>query len=475
MPVPCTHKAGNHRSQVRPMGTQVPYRPGMESGPVMGAYLPVMLSSSKTILNSLIQGRSPSMASATPSSLLDVFQNPWRFREHSLTGLLSEVASQLTGSVESHLKRVPLEEEGKGLLASKLINLNMESNREVMQEISNNYGTRLLNDLGYEFEKKEDLGPVREFMLEVISLAEVGRRLCEWLEGNEGKITEDKRVGAIAELQVVVEMILERDDVWKVLQREEDNWNQKVIYYTAEDIKREYAEGQREFKYIRLFGNKEDRDFKGVNFEKVNFGEADLGRADFRGARIINGLSLVKAKMDKANLSSSDFRGADLREAHLEGADFSYTNFYYSTFDFANLQGADLRAANLSEASLEEANLQGADLRGAILSGTYINYRTLMSLDKGEWEGEKTLAQRINAWSARGGKISFLFADVSNQDLRGADLSRVTSFGLDKIENTKIDTKALETLQDSTWRDIPFNVKKNTWLRGGGIIVDEED
>ena len=168
-------------------------------------------------LTALIEGRHGKTRSKAPSSLLEVFINPCRFREQSLLGLLVEVVGALGFTeiskefdakelakrvIESHLKEAPLSKEGLSKLAATVESFGLPAYLESMQKQSIVHGTKLLGELGYEFEAN-GLSRPRGFLLEVISLAQVGRRLSDWLkEGREAKEAEKNAATiGIAELK----------------------------------------------------------------------------------------------------------------------------------------------------------------------------------------------------------------------------------------------------------------------------------
>ena len=89
--------------------------------------------STDLILRALIEGRSVSQASSTPTSLLEVFRNPDRYRDQSLTGLLTEIAGRLQLTVETDLKQRPLTSAGLESLKGKIESLGLPANKEAIQ------------------------------------------------------------------------------------------------------------------------------------------------------------------------------------------------------------------------------------------------------------------------------------------------------------------------------------------------------
>lgn len=131
-----------------------------------------------------------------------------------------------------------------------------------------------------------------------------------------------------------------------------------LIRLTADELKRRYAAGERNFTNANL---------RCALLNELNLSEANLSWAKLSGANLSG-----------ANLSGADLTAADLCEANLSGANLSQTLLVRTNLTRANLGLADLRGAclskallsevNLSEADLRSANLRLADLRGADLS-----------------------------------------------------------------------------------------------------------
>ena len=333
-----------------------------EITPSMAGILPLILAgpvqvscaSSSSLenlrLRALIEGRSVSTTSTTPTSLLEVFVNPICYRQQSLAGFLAEVSGELCKKIETELKDRPLSPNGEHKLTVELINLKRENNKKVMQEKSTPFGWEFVKGLGYVFEPEYITDKPREFLIGVIGLANVGKRLCDWLGEGRG---DGERIEAIVQLQVVAEMILEKEAEWDKFRRSIVKWLWGAAgrAITASECKTIYwEEGYSDFVGIRLFGKEEDRDFSGANFNKGKI----LTRADFHDA----------------NLTGANFKDADVGRAY----------FY--------------------EATLTDVDFQGANLQGA-----EIDRKALLTLNTGEWAGKKTLAQRKAAWRKRGGVV----------------------------------------------------------------------
>jgi uncharacterized protein YjbI with pentapeptide repeats len=386
------------------------------------------------ILRSLIEGRSVSSVSTSPTSLLEVFRKPYRYKDQSLAGLLSDVAGALVERVETELEGRPLSEEGLASFERKQNSYTThQPNLERMQEFSIPFGMELLTKLGYEFEEK-DLDKPRAFILGAISLAEVGRKYCDWLSESKMADIESLRVEKLAILMAIAEMIIKKEAGWVELRSEPEAWELKGTYVTASDIKFAYSQGVRNFREIKLFGPKEDRDLSGV--------------------------SLIQAEFHRANLTRADLSRADLFQVSLYGADLSKADLNRTNFFRTHLLRTNLSGTNISEANLDRIGV--------------IDDEALLSLNSGEWAGNLTLVERIKAWLARGWGNIYLVGNISGQDFSGVNLSGVTLQQGVKLTGSSIDTIALNTLNMSYPIPLTLEQKIALWKERGGIVVDEE-
>ncbi len=431
------------------------------------------LSSSNLILHALIQGRSPTKNLTTPSSLLDIFRNPWRFKDQSLVGLLSDVGGQLLNRIEMELEQRPLSQEGTRELKRKVESFGHSIYKQAMARESIVYGLRFLNTLGFKFDL-QFLEKPRAFLLEIISMAEVGRKLSDWLE--DGKRTEDERIVALAQIQILSEMIVEKQNEWKSLQEEEDAWWEVGPYMIASQIIDCLEKVKRNLQGLILFGTKEDKDFSGADLSEVKFFGIDLSGVNLEGAKIngahismkpllsldtgewegvatiaarikswasrggyidfreqdLRGVDLQGVDFERCVLSPSNLSRADLREAslvntrpynlNLEQANLQRANLEGTIFKDVRLSGANLKDANLAQADLRDTDLSGVKLEGANLEGALINCKSLVSLDTGDWKGEMTFNQKLDAWRSRGGRFTLKGEDLMDIDLSDADL-----------------------------------------------------
>ena len=164
----------------------------------------------------------------------------------------------------------------------------------------------------------------------------------------------------------------------------------------------------------------------------------DLRNAD------LSSMNLNGQDLTGVNLSGQDLRNVDLSNTILRGADLSYSNL-----EGKNFQGQDIRGVNFSN-----ANLKNVDLRDAILS------KTIQFADFGKcMEGENYESVKFNAYNCikevvinesirtdfsnakmsdvKIGKLNqemhqkFYFADFSNTDLTGMQVSDIDFFGCD--------------------------------------------
>ena len=164
---------------------------------------------------------------------------------------------------------------------------------------------------------------------------------------------------------------------------------------------------------------------------------------DLRDADL-SSMNLNGQDLTGVNLSGQDLRNVDLSNTILRGADLSYSNL-----EGKNFQGQDIRGVNFSN-----ANLKNVDLRDAILS------KTIQFADFGKcMEGENYESVKFNAYNCikevvinesirtdfsnakmngvKIGKLNqekhqkFFFANFSNTDLTGMQVSDIDFFGCD--------------------------------------------
>ena len=164
---------------------------------------------------------------------------------------------------------------------------------------------------------------------------------------------------------------------------------------------------------------------------------------DLRDADL-SSMNLNGQDLTGANLSGQDLRNVDLSNTILRGADLSYSNL-----EGKNFQGQDIRGVNFSN-----ANLKNVDLRDAILS------KTIQFADFGKcMEGENYESVKFSTYNCikevvinesirtdfsnakmsdvKIGKLNqemhqkFFFADFSNTDLTGMQVSDIGFFGCD--------------------------------------------
>jgi len=164
---------------------------------------------------------------------------------------------------------------------------------------------------------------------------------------------------------------------------------------------------------------------------------------DLRDADL-SSMNLNGQDLTGANLSGQDLRNVDLSNTILRGADLSYSNL-----EGKNFQGQDIRGINFSN-----ANLKNVDLRDAILSKT-INVFNFGKCMEGEIlaslmlnhyncikevvinESIRTDFSNAKMSDVKIGKLNqemhqkFFFADFSNTDLTGMQVSSIGFFGCD--------------------------------------------
>jgi len=164
---------------------------------------------------------------------------------------------------------------------------------------------------------------------------------------------------------------------------------------------------------------------------------------DLRDADL-SSMNLNGQDLTGANLSGQDLRNVDLSNTILRGADLSYSNL-----EGKNFQGQDIRGVNFSN-----ANLKNADLRDAILSKIiqcvfgkqYDLGENFESLKFNNFncikevvinESIRTDFSNAKMSDVKIGKLNqemnqkFFFADFSNTDLTGIQVSGIVFFGCD--------------------------------------------
>ncbi len=141
---------------------------------------------------------------------------------------------------------------------------------------------------------------------------------------------------------------------------------------TGEELLRCYANGERNFKRVRLNrANLNNAELPLIVLTEASLRGADLSEALLAGAEMIQ-TDLCKATLSQANLIGANLAWTNLRRANLaktmlSGALLTGANFAQATLTQASLSGANLVGANFKGADLQNANLKGADLKTANL------------------------------------------------------------------------------------------------------------
>ncbi len=435
------------------------------------------------LFDGLIGGRSP-VPKTAPSSLLDLFRSPYRYRTQSITGLLTEIIEKLSSHRHRDLERSPLTEAWEKKLENDyFFGLSRGQSRDRILTKSLIYGREFLKGKGYEFED-EKLDKPRALILELISLAQVGRRLCEHLDKLE-KITKTEkarktRVKALVELGAIIEMMIDKGSMWERIVTEEGERSFWDKYTTVDEIKAAIADGKKDLALAKLFGPEQERDYRGMDLSGVGGVPISSGIIDYKTISTLDGggwRGLIGRRLERwtrdggiLDLAGRDLSGADLRYAEVPNL---------------NLRGSILTGAYFERADLREADLRDAKLDGADL---YLTFLWDANLQNASLNGVKTEHVLLGGANIQG--ASFKDADLKNAllkeaDLRGADFSRASlkgaRFHSANLKGTNlegadltgavIDLKALKTISEGPWRGpITISERINAWRKRGGKL-----
>jgi len=188
----------------------------------------------------------------------------------------------------------------------------------------------------------------------------------------------------------------------------------KLIDMSAEEFIKRLDSGERDFRYIKLYGPKVDILGKSNERGKINLEQFkdiflhQFGSKPWEAPLLLKGsvfrdVNLDEAWLDYMQAEGTDFSGSDICRAHMSNAylvkailngtylvdtEMNRTNFrdaemknvniYYSAIAFSNFKRADLsnadafnadmREVDLRNANLENANFRGSNLRKAKLT-----------------------------------------------------------------------------------------------------------
>lgn len=244
---------------------------------------------------------------------------------------------------------------------------------------------------------------------------------------------------------------------------------------TASTLRRQYAEGERDFAALSLRRAElpravlADATFPSADFAEANFTEAVLTRADFSGADLTEATfimadaawaNLSSARMPGSRLAGAILQSADLRGAELHDADLSDANLTMANLAAANLRNAKLAGANLTGANLTNADLTFADLKGANLTRADLTGANLTGASLGIANLDRAVLCRAR----------FTEADLGAARLNGADLTQAVFtdarlHGADLSGAMLTDVRGLE-LDRSRTRDAVFDaLARDHWSR----------
>jgi uncharacterized protein YjbI with pentapeptide repeats len=247
----------------------------------------------------------------------------------------------------------------------------------------------------------------------------------------------------------------------------------------AEQLRRRYEEGQRDFSHVQLNGAV----LAGIDLTEICLDNASLGKANLEETSLIEA-SLKSARLTRANLCGAKLWAACLDQANLRGADLSNASLVSASLRSADLRDAVLIEANLSGVNAIRSNLIGAhlvaaDAGGANFMGANFAGALLMEADFANaklWQANLCDADLRNARFPGASLIGARLdrADLSGADLHGADLSETSlrrtniRFPADDLANAvgcKID---FDTYQRSGWDTAALA----PWFDAGAVLVD---
>jgi hypothetical protein len=391
------------------------------------------------ILNALIEGRA-SRELATPSSLFELFIDPYSYRKSSIKGLITEIAERIYIPAAEILERGEFTETDRRLIRTYGHNLSLPENRGAILDHSIKHGKDFLRSKGIELEILETLKPTpkvtiedniekpkdekpkdelsmpSKFILELISLVQVCKKTQQRVEELKADWHVDKTrtriIRMLIEQQAIVEMLLDKVGEWEQIKHNDEVWNDNGPYYTAQSIRNAIARGVTYFgNNIRLLKDKEYGDLSGVNFYDVK----------------------------------------------IVGADLSYAN---------------LANSNLIRSKLTSTSLEGANLTGAVISRDALNF-----LKAKPWRDEKDEAKRINAWCARGGiivldetELAVITRFVQSMTEYMPNYMKVKTRG---GKYRSVDLSFLESLNQGEWAGLTLEEKKQLWIDKGGWVSEE--
>ncbi|WP_232661965.1 pentapeptide repeat-containing protein [Pseudonocardia sp. TRM90224] len=160
-------------------------------------------------------------------------------------------------------------------------------------------------------------------------------------------------------------------------------------------------------------------------FRRCTFVEADLTELD------LSGIGFEQCTMTGARFTGSDLDGVQFVGGSLAGADLTRTDLTDAAFEGVDLTGARFTASLLTDTTFDECRLIGADLTS--LRGVAMTFRF-----------DRSTLQLANLQDAVLKGLRFVEVDLSEADLRGADL-RETTFTRCQLRGTLLDdTKLLD-------------------------------
>ena len=145
-----------------------------------------------------------------------------------------------------------------------------------------------------------------------------------------------------------------------------------------------------------------------------------------------------------------DLRGEDLSGADLEYVDMSNADLRAANLKGTDLQHADLRSANLGGATLEGTFLYGADLREAAFRDTVAGPVNVSNADLrgADLRGSRLSCRDCAVWSTA------MSANFSRADMRGFD------FGSSRVDDSVFDGADLRGANLANTRGVPRSFRE---------------
>jgi len=139
---------------------------------------------------------------------------------------------------------------------------------------------------------------------------------------------------------------------------------------TAQDIKKAYIEGRKDFSGVIATGQDfSDMKLPGIILSKANLGGSWLDGADLTGAKI-----------DSAELTNCSFRRTTFKNTNCSGATFFWSVFENCIFDGANFRKANITWCKIANIDLASADVTDTDFSWSVMEGTELSETQIASM-----------------------------------------------------------------------------------------------